>query len=233
MNYKTHIIGLTGYASAGKDTVAKLLGEHCGFRVVAFAGALRAEVAAGFGIDMHSMTHPVAKNLATSALTMRKAPIAFLAAVALAVPGVPRNDDGMPTPEWLDRPRSPRQIMQWWGTEYRRASEPNYWTSLLTQRIVDMSRNGLSRFAITDVRFLNEANSVRAMGGTLWQVRRTGIDASTTKEGQHASVTDGREFDPDTVIGNTHDLRHLQEVVLGEFLALETGIAGTTVGVPA
>ena len=39
---RTHIIGLTGFAGAGKDTVADLLVAHARFRKLAFADALRA-----------------------------------------------------------------------------------------------------------------------------------------------------------------------------------------------
>ncbi len=233
MANKKHIIALAGYAAVGKDTIADLLVEHLGFRKLAFADALRGEVSNAFGIEISYLVHPSTKNNPMPALAMRRAPIGFLAAVSLAHDVVARDRTGRVTAEWLDQPRSPRQIMQWWGTEYRRREHDKYWSRQLFQRVIDCMRDGESRFAITDLRFQNEADIVRALGGQIWQVKRPGIDGTTTAEGTHASATDGSCFAPDVVLSNSHDMRHLQQLVLGEFLSLEAGIAGTTVSVPA
>ncbi|QNK67832.1 hypothetical protein [Variovorax sp. PAMC26660] len=168
-----------------------------------------------------------------SALAMRKAPIGFLAAVAMAPGTAPRDSEGRISAEWLDQPRSPRQILQWWGTEYRRREHEHYWSRQLLQRATDLMRDGVSRIVITDCRFQNEADTVRRLDGKIWQIKRPGINDATTSEGSHVSATDGSEFSPDLILTNSHDIRHLQQLVLGEFLSLESGIVGTTVTVPA
>lgn len=231
--HKLYIIGLTGFAGAGKDTVADLLVAHLGFRKMAFADALRAEVAEGFSVEPVYLSRPETKHHPITALAMRKAPRDFLAAVALALSQAAPDHRVVLTDDWLDAPRSPRQILQWWGTEYRRAQHPRYWTRLLLQQIVALGRMGYSRFAVADVRFPNEADTIHSSGGLLWQVKRPGLDAATTPEGQHASVTDGTVFRPAATIANDYDIRHLQQLVLGEFLALESGIDGLKVTVPA
>ena len=230
---KKHVIALAGYASVGKDTVADLLVEHVQFRKLAFGDALRGEVSNAFGIEISYLTHPSTKHHPMSALAMRRAPRAFLAAVLLAVPGIPRTSAGMPTDEWLDQPRAPRQILQWWGTEYRRSENSHYWARQMQQRVLDYMHEGEHRFVITDCRFENEAATVRMLGGWIWQITRPGIDSSTTAEGGHVSAVSGAEFQPDIVLANSYDVRHLQQLVLGEFLSLEAGIAGATVTVPA
>lgn len=227
---KHYILGLTGFASVGKDTVADLLVAHLHFRKLAFADALRAEVSDGFRVDMVYLTSPSTKNGPMAALSMRRAPIEFLAAVTLAI-AVPRNANGRIEDAWLDEPRSPRQIAQWWGTEYRRAQHPHYWTRIMRERITFLERDGGQRFVVTDCRFSNEVDTLRAMGGLLWQVTRPGVDGATTPEGQHTSVTSGAAFEPSAVIANTHDIRHLQQLVLSEFVALDTGIATAKVTV--
>jgi len=228
---KQHIYGLTGFASVGKDTVADLLVEHLNFRKVAFADALRGEVAEAFQIDLVYLTHPSTKNEAIGALAMRKAPPDFRNAVVAAL-----LDTGMSdrlTDAWFAEPRSPRQIMQWWGTEYRRAQEPRYWTRRLLERVVFHQRDGELRFVVTDCRFANEVDTVLAMGGQIWQITRPGIDAATTAEGQHVSATGGELFKPSAVIANNHDIKHLQQLVLSEFFARESGIASAKVTVDA
>lgn len=227
---KTHIIGLTGFAGTGKDTVADLLVTHLGFRKLAFADALRAEVSEGFQVDPVYLSHPSTKQHAITALAMNRAPQDFLAAVAMTIGKDGRDQLGHLSPAWLTAPRSPRQILQWWGTEYRRKRDPRYWTRIVLERVATMHRNGTARFVLTDVRFENEADTVHAAGGLLWQVTRPGCDGAA--EGGHISSTDGSIFKPAAVIANTHDLRHLQQLVLGEFTALECGIAGVKVTVP-
>jgi hypothetical protein len=212
-----HILGLTGFAGAGKDTVADLLVAHARFRKLAFADALRAEVAEGFGVLASELADPTAKHRPTMALCMRRAPRDFLAAVVLSL-SVAAPDHWTPlSNEWLDAPRAPRQILQWWGTEYRRAQHDRYWTRIMASRLVAYRRDGETRFVITDVRFDNEADTVRAAGGTLWQVTRPGCDGRA--EGAHVSASDGSRFKPEAVIANLHDVRHLQGVVLAEFVA--------------
>jgi hypothetical protein len=116
-----HLIALTGHAGAGKDTTADLLVALGRFRKLAFADALRGEVSNAFSVSLDDLNAPHLKNVATVALRMRLAPRDFLAAVALSLSAASPNHRTPLSDEWLDEPRSPRQIMQWWGTEYRRA----------------------------------------------------------------------------------------------------------------
>ena len=74
-----------------------------------------------------------------------------------------------PTHE-LKAPRSPRQIMQYWGTEYRRRRGVDaYW---LDRVAAVLDANPDKNFVITDVRFKNEAVFVRRYFGALVRVRR-------------------------------------------------------------
>lgn len=226
-----HILGLTGFAGAGKDTVADLLVAHARFYKMAFADALRAEVAEGFAVTVSDLADPEAKHRPSAALCMRRAPREFLAAVVLSLSAAAPDHRAPLSNEWLDAPRAPRQILQWWGTEYRRAQHDRYWTRAMLSRMVQLQRAGHTRFVITDVRFDNEADMVRAAGGILWQVTRPGCDGS--KEGPHVSATDGGRFKPDAVIANLHDVRHLQGLVLAEFVARDLGIERARVNLAA
>lgn len=216
-NGPQHLIGLTGHAGVGKDTVADLLVRHARFRKLAFADALRAEVANAFNLPLADLSSPHLKNVATVGLRMRLAPRDFLAAVVLSLSAAAPDHRTPLSDAWLDEPRSPRQIMQWWGTEYRRAQAPRYWTQQLISRLTDYRRDGETRFVVTDVRFDNEADSVREAGGDIWQVTRPGVTGQV--ENAHISATDGTRFMPVAVIHNAHDVRHLQGLVLSEFIA--------------
>lgn len=220
-----HIIALCGYAGVGKDTVADLLVTQLNFRKLAFADALRGEVSEGFGVDMRCLVDPSTKNWPMGALALYRAdPNFHNAMIAGWAEGSVQIEDGT-RERVITAPRSPRQILQWWGTEYRRKQDPNYWTRQLTARITAYQRNGERRFVITDCRFDNEADTVRALGAHIWQVKRPDVDASTSRENGHASTNDGSAFAPDVIINNCHDIRHLQHLVLAEFVAREAGCA--------
>lgn len=217
-----HLIALTGHAGVGKDTIADLLCAHARFRKLAFADALRGEVSNAFDISLADLCTPYLKNVPTVALRMRRAPHDFLAAVILSLSAAAPDHRTPLSDEWLDEPRSPRQILQWWGTEYRRAQSPRYWTEQLIKRLADYRREGETRFVVTDVRFDNEAHALRMAGAVLWQVIRPGHDG--TAEGGHVSATDGSRFNPEVVVTNALDVRQLQDMVLGEFISRELGL---------
>lgn len=76
-----------------------------------------------------------------------------------------------------------RTLMQWWGTEYRRAQDPNYWVKKLNATLLaDKPRIAL----ITDMRFPNEVSWVKQdpSSGFVVRVDRLGFK---NKAGQHES----------------------------------------------
>lgn len=220
---KHHIIGLCGLAYAGKDTVGDLLIMHAGFRKLAFADGLRGEVADAFHVEPIYFTRRESKDQPMEALALsRSTKLCYVGAV-LAHLGTTEPD--VPTNEQLVRARSPRWTLQMWGTQYRRAQDPDYWVKQARGRIrYYMHDLGERNFAICDTRFNNEAAMVREMGGQIWQVVRPGVTTATTPEGAHASTNDGSAFAPDAVLHNDGDILALRQQVLGEFWALDAGL---------
>ena len=177
------LIALCGAAGAGKDTVADILPA----RKLAFADALYREVADAWSVEQHVLRCRETKELESPILSVAHC-----------------KDLGFRTNCWRDfhnRPRSPRQILQWWG-DYRRAQDPDYFVKRMS-----ITRDTV----ITDVRFPNEAALVRQLGGQLWQIRRPGYEAGGTG---HASDTDGSEFRPDVVLENFGSLEDLRRTAL-------------------
>lgn len=182
------LIALCGAAGAGKDTVADMLPA----RKLAFADTLYAEVAAAWGVEQHVLRCRETKET----------PLAVLEISACCDDEFAEIHCGR---DW-ECPRSPRQILQWWG-DYRRAQDRKYFVDATTLAIVDC----LDDVVITDVRFPNEAAMVRQLGGQLWQIRRPGYEAGGTG---HASDTDGSEFRPEVVLENFGSLDDLRRTVL-------------------
>tara|TARA_R110002020_G_scaffold108792_3_gene251907 strand:- start:12 stop:473 length:462 start_codon:yes stop_codon:yes gene_type:complete len=105
---------------------------------------------------------------------------------------------------------TPRQMMQTLGTEWGRACvHPDLWVMIAEFE----SKNWLRSVNVTfdDVRFPNEADMIRRLGGELWLVDRPGV----VYEGSHASEGALIDVLPDSVINNSGDLEQLREVVSG------------------
>ena len=213
------IIGLTGPAGSGKDTVADLLRTHVKFGKCAFADQLRWEVCQAFKIEQLLLTLRDTKEEPHKALALKNCTDNAFTGLLLKSGLYDRFNGSIE--DFLAAPRSPRHIMQLWGTEYRRAHHHGYWTSAVVSHINYQCKNFNNRHVITDVRFENEAQAVRNMGGVIWQIKRPGLTLDTT----HSSETDGSQFKPNAIINNSHDIRHLQALVMGAWLMQEASMS--------
>lgn len=193
------IVALTGPAEVGKDTVGDYLAEHYGFAKLAFADTIRDEVGRAFDVSVKLLEQRETKDHPMSALALgRCMDPAFVNRVLSLHAGAVD----------LRKPRSPRQITQWWGTEYRCADDPYYVVDALTSRFVKAHSEGQNRFVVTDVRKGIEADLLRELGASLWQIARPGFDPKT---GAHSTETTGAEFNPDHQLANNNSITHLHK----------------------
>lgn len=106
---------------------------------------------------------------------------------------------------------SPRQMMQTLGTEWGRSCiHPELWIMVAAAAVEQQQKLGRD-VVIDDVRFPNEADMIRRLGGELWLVDRPG----TAYEGGHASEGALVDLMPDAVINNSGSLEDLQAIVHG------------------
>lgn len=170
-------IGLAGHAGAGKDTVADYLAERYGFIKCAFSDALYDEVQTAFGLEDQTLLRDrETKELPLGCLALaRCADLNFceIARTELSK----RYPDEFRALESV--PLSPRQVLQWWGTEYRREQDPNYWLDAAKSYVwrihasVRYPEQRPQLFVNTACRFPNEQAFVHHMGdGNVWHIRR-------------------------------------------------------------
>ena len=77
-----------------------------------------------------------------------------------------------------------RRILQWWGTEYRRAQDPDYWTKAWSRKVEQFDLEN-THILIDDVRFMNELSTIKSHGGLIVKIERPGFDGANN----HASET--------------------------------------------
>ena len=124
-----------------------------------------------------------------------------------------------PTPNAEVSKRAPYEkhakLLQWWGTEYRRSQDPMYWVKQWNAGINPKANIVLA----TDMRFLNEAEAVRVLGGFTVQVNRKNVDGTRFIDGSrdplHPSETqlDGYNYDFEITV-KTGDQSLLEEYAI-------------------
>lgn len=216
--FNPDIIGLTGPAGCGKDSVALILQTHVGFSQHAFADGVRAELCAAYNCDASVFTGRASKTTPTQWLAFNQCRNHEFVGLMLRLEAMANPSTDFAS--FLLQDRTPRELMRLWGTEFRRESGINYWTSRLVARVNQQQKMGQARQVISDVRFANEAETIRSMGGKIWQITRPGVAVDSS----HVSETDGTSFQPDVIINNDGDTDHLASIVLGAWLMREARV---------
>jgi hypothetical protein len=100
-----------------------------------------------------------------------------------------------------------RRLLQWWGTDLRRADDPDYWVKKTEQ--FGLKQAKLERWPVfTDVRFPNEADMIKRNGGIIVRVLAP-IEVRTERLGtippNHASETAMDDYPVDMHITSTEE----------------------------
>lgn len=175
-------IGLAGKSGSGKDLVADYIGDQYSYRKIAVADAIREEVA-----DF------LDKALGTW--------FTYIPGFALVI-------KAFKDMVW-EKPTHPamRVLLQWWGTEYRRSQDPDYWTKILATKLANDKW-----IVISDVRTPDEMDVIRQAGGEIWFVERPGVGSVGIKGHYTEVALEGAKFDR-TILndGTIEELKHRVE----------------------
>ena len=109
-----------------------------------------------------------------------------------------------------------RRLLQWWGTEYRRAQNPDYWTQAWEKKLRDFDLEHI-HILVDDVRFRNELEVIKKNGGLFVKIKRAGFDGANN----HSSENSLDDFDQwDIVIHNNGSLEQFLEQITARVLPL-------------
>jgi hypothetical protein len=160
------IIALHGKAGAGKDTFADRLVDRHGFVKRGFADPLYEEVAEAFRVGVGWLRDRDVKERDQDLLRLVRCHDEGFTAWAKS-----RDFDLMVT-------RSPRWILQQWGTGYRRGQSDTYWLERMGDFVAQLTVP--ARVVIPDCRFLNEGQWVLRNLGQIVKIVRPGVAAVTS-----------------------------------------------------
>ena len=204
------LVGLTGKARAGKDTAAHFV-QVWGDRQ-------------GFTVERHSFAEKL-KVSAARTLGFEGDPaqcVAFCDTLKLPEITIEIHGEKLPPPHCgrffygLD-PISGREYLQRYGTEaHRGVFGSDFWVEALLAPLDDRVRalEAPQVCVITDARFPNEAEAIRARGGEIWEVvREDNPDALSGGLEAHASEARLPDRLIDRTIVNGGDLAALEREV--------------------
>ncbi len=194
------LIGLLGdYPGVGKDTSAALLAERHGFEVFSFARKLYAEASEAYGIPVEEWQRRDLKEVPQARFALIHCRDEQFRQVAAAL--LLKESGRCPLEQILRVRLAPRQILRWWGTEFRRVGYgEDYWTRPVFSKILERP-NG--RHVITDTRLGNELFATVRLGGYIGRILRP--SAAPEKLSDHPSEVLARMWPEDFVIHNEGD----------------------------
>ncbi len=109
-----------------------------------------------------------------------------------------------------------RRILQWWGTEYRRAQDPDYWTKAWERKLATLDLQS-THVLVDDVRFINELNVIKKHGGFFVRVVRPGFDGANNHSSENSLDS---YHDWDLVLDNSGSLAEFKQQIIDRVFPL-------------
>lgn len=199
------VLGLSGAAGAGKTEIAKHLVEKHGWLEFSFSDPLYAEVADAFATSIKLLQDRETKDTSTAVMSLIYCTNLNFVNVCIEQRLVSSVFERL----------SPRKILQWWGTEFRRAQDEDYWVKKIGKWYSDLlddihegRKIAPEGVVNTSTRFRNELSWILSHNGVVWGVTRP--DGMINDNPTHISEHELSEYHPKFAIvndGGIEDLR--------------------------
>jgi hypothetical protein len=179
------ILGIIGAASSGKSTVANRLVKNFGYAEYSFAKPLKDLCAEQFGWDRALLDDATPEGVAYKEATTYLFDVPFCGAFSTR-----------------------REVLQYIGTDVFRAMDCDHWVRRARVQLVGMPT--APGIVMPDVRFRNEVDLIRELGGSILRTVKRGGD--TTAASGHVSETELAAYPADfTASAVPGDIAFLQE----------------------
>lgn len=197
------IIGFIGQKGAGKDTAAQALVER-GWMRLAFADAVYQEVADAFNVPVAFLQNRDTKETPLPELALSRCNQDVEYGTPLYSETIIAMEQGEGNRvQIMNKPRSPRRVLQTWGDEYRRKNfRDDYWTALVEDAIASHAQTNV---IVTDVRYINEAQIIQHLGGMLARIVRPELDSQADAASLHVSEQQMLNYPTDYTFINDDD----------------------------
>lgn len=190
------VIGLTGYAGAGKSTVAEYLVNAHGFERVSFAAPLK---------KMLRTLDPIIGNTVTKTVSQSSVHPTHLSELAETENSIKAGPFG---PEY-------RRLLQVLGTDCIRAVDEDFWVKAALKQM----DNPEGKYVFDDVRFPNEAKVIQSLTPAgLWYVERPGVHAAN---GHSSEKHAGRMGETGRVQNPAYEFEFLHSQIDAELVQLQ------------
>lgn len=204
------IIGLSGKARSGKDTMAAILIKNFNFERFSFADTLKNEVSKCFDIELKYFHDDNLKdseyNFEIKQQNIEKLYSSFEQSLETIFP----EDKKDKVFSFVGKKtKTPRELLQVIGTDLaRNCLDDEIWIKLGKKRLKNVKADNI---IITDCRFENERKAIKDMGGNLGLVKREGLSSSSS----HISENQfGNDADYDYIFLNNGTLGAFESEVI-------------------
>jgi hypothetical protein len=218
---KKILIGLGYRPLVGKSTIARAIAEKYGFSTFSFSNEIAKDIEMARQNDIHEVVLWIWKNemyVGNDVVNFSEKEWLEVLATVNAIRGL--NPEAVSNVGMLAVRvallAENKAFLQLWGTNYRRKLDPNYWVT----KMIDYYNNSEVGVVIENVRFLNEVETIKKLGGYVAEVRRVTKDGEpivlevNDRLGSHLAENELAGYSFDKVIYNyENDLeRTLKEV---------------------
>jgi hypothetical protein len=194
------VIGLTGFASVGKSTVAQYLVEEHGFTRLSFAAPLKKMLR-----TLNPIVGAYDADNSCGDPDCCGGPWPSIAEVNLS----DLFDQGMTENQIKESKYGPeyRRLLQVLGADCIRAIDPQFWVKAAIMQLVGQD----GKYVFDDVRFPNEAEVIKGFAGdrALWNIQRPGYHAANG----HASEQHAGHMGEGWMIHNAISVDFLHESI--------------------
>lgn len=201
------VVAFMGPKQSGKTTACDVLAEDFGGIKLSFVTELKSIVKSAFGFTDDQMGKDKDQPVATGVIRFREREMAsVLRSMSDMLDSVNPNNTfrwaSVAANQWVPKEfKTPREVLQWVGTEFIHAVYPDFHCEMLASKI---KPNNL--YFVDDLRFVSEHDYVNKIVPMFKVVRITGRNEVKSGKEEHASESNWKKINAEYKIDNSDTL---------------------------